>query len=126
MDTHSSQNSSKEVYIRLINKAEDYVEGHLKQPISLKDLAQHVHLSEFHFHRIFRQYSTETVHQFVQRIKLERSAIYLVVNPHRSITETALDYGFNDSSSYSRAFKKQFGSSPSVFRKARQQDLSSR
>lgn len=113
---------SKQAYFRLVNKAEDYIEQNLKEPILLRDLAQNANLSEFHFHRIFRKYATETVNQFIIRFKLERAAIFLLVNPKMSITDIALEYGYNDSSSFSRSFKKHFGISPLKYRK--QQELS--
>lgn len=113
---------SRQSYIRLINKTEDYIEQHLKEPLSLKLLAKNAHLSEFHFHRIFKRYSEETVNEFVTRFKLERAAIFLCVNPRVSITTIAMEYGYNDSSSFSRTFKKHFGVSPINYRK--QQELS--
>lgn len=108
---------SKQTYFRLINKTEDYIEQHLKQPISLSDLANNANLSEFHFHRIFTKYSTETVNEFITRFKLERAAIFLRVNPRTSIIDIALEYGYNDPSSFSRSFKKHFGISPLKYRK---------
>lgn len=117
-----TDNSQREFYSRLINKTEDFVERHLKDPIALCDLARHAHLSDFHFHRLFKTYTSETVNEFVTRFKLERAAIFLCLNPHLSVTAIAMEYGYNDSSSFSRSFKKQFGVSPLKFRK--QQDLS--
>ena len=112
---------SKQLYLRLINKTEDYIEQHLKEPVMLSDLAKNANLSEFHFHRIFRKYSSETVNEFVTRFKLERAAIFLCLNPKLSITAIAMEYGYNDSSSFSRTFKKHFGVSPLNYRK--QQEL---
>ena len=108
---------SKQTYFRLINKTKDYIEQHLKQPISLSDLANNANLSEFHFHRIFTKYSTETVNEFITRFKLERAAIFLRVNPRTSIIDIALEYGYNGPSSFSRSFKKHFGISPLKYRK---------
>lgn len=121
MNNESETISSKQVYARLINKTEDYIENNLKKTISLKDLAQNAYLSEFHFHRIFKNFSSETVNEFVTRFKIERAAIFLCVNPNISITTISLDYGYNDPSTFSRTFKKHFGISPINYRK--QQEL---
>lgn len=108
---------------RLVNKTEDYIEQHLADPITLAELAANVHLSPFHFHRIFTQYSDETLKAFVTRFKLERAAIYLVLVTDKSLTEIALNYGYNDVSSFSRAFKRHFKVSPTQYRK--QQEMTS-
>lgn len=108
---------SEQVYIRLINKSEDYIEQHLSEPISLSDLARNSNFSEFHFHRIFKKYSKETSKNFITRFKLERAAIFISINHSIPITEVAFNYGYNDVSSFSRAFKQYFGSNPSSYRK---------
>lgn len=117
MNNQTKEAISKQACLRLINKTEDYIERHLKEPISLKDLADHAHLSEFHFHRLFKQYSTETVNQFVTRFKIERAAIFLCTSPNTSITTIAMEYGYSEASSFSRTFKRHFGISPLNYRK---------
>lgn len=104
-------------YTRLINKTEDYIETNLDKRITLSDVANNVHVSEYHFHRLFSTYSKETLKQFISRIKMERSAIYLAINFEISITKIAFMYGYNSSSSYNKAFKKHYGISPTEFRK---------
>ncbi|GEL66481.1 helix-turn-helix transcriptional regulator [Marinilactibacillus psychrotolerans] len=109
--------TQKETYIRLINKSEDYIEQHLDTSIALKDLAENFSFSEFHFHRIFKKFSNETLKKFISRYKLERAAIFICVNHSISLTEVAFFYGYNDVSSFSRAFKHHFGTSPSIYKK---------
>jgi AraC-like DNA-binding protein len=104
-------------YTRMINKTEDYIETNLDKRITLSDVAKNVHVSEYHFHRLFSTYSKEMLKQFITRIKMERSAIYLAINLEISITEIAFMYGYNSSSSYNKAFKKHYGISPREFRK---------
>ncbi|WP_255505006.1 helix-turn-helix transcriptional regulator [Lysinibacillus sphaericus] len=106
-------------YIRLVNKSEDYIESHLSEKISLDDLANNAAMSKYHFHRIFSKYSDETVKQFVTRIKVERAGIFLAVRNDLSITDIALQYGYNDASTFNKSFKKYFGMSPLEYRKAR-------
>ena len=110
-------------YNWLINKAEDYIENHLSEKITLSDMAHNLGISEYHFHRIYRKNGAETLNQFITRIKMERSAIYLVVNRKIMITEIAFRYGYNDSSSYNRAFRKHFGLSPTAFRKEQEKSI---
>jgi len=103
-------------YKVLINKAEDYIENNLSKRIRLEDIANAVGLSQYHFHRIFHTHSKETIAQFITRIKMERSGIYLVVNKEISITEIAFRYGYCDASSYNKAFRKHYNCSPTEFR----------
>jgi len=109
--------------LNLINKAEDYIESHLDQKITLKDLADNVNMSEYHFHRLFKQGTSETLKNFITRIKMERSAIYLVLNSYISITDIAYRYGYCDTSSYCKAFKKHYGITPSHFRKEQENTI---
>ena len=104
-------------YRRLINKTEDYIETNLNHKITLSDVANNVNISEFHFHRLFSKYSTEALRQFITRIKMERSAIFLAINSEISITEIAFKYGYSSSSNYNKAFKKHYSISPTEFRK---------
>lgn len=71
-------------YTRLINKTEDYIEINLGKQITLSDAAKNVNFSEYHFHRLFSKYSSETLKQFITRIKMERSAIYLAINSEKT------------------------------------------
>ncbi|CRH18136.1 MAG: AraC family transcriptional regulator [Carnobacterium sp.] len=107
----------EEVYIRLFNKSEDYIEQHLNEAISLSNLANYSNFSDYHFHRIFKKYSNITLKKFITRFKLERAAIFMSVNRSLSLTIIASKYGYNDSSSFSRAFKRHFGCSPSIYRR---------
>jgi AraC-like DNA-binding protein len=99
-----------------INKTEDYIENNLHRKICLDDVAYNIGLSKYHFHRMFRDYTTETIAQYITRIKMERSGIYLVIDSDISITKIAYRYGYCDASSYNKAFRKHYGMNPSQFR----------
>jgi len=102
-------------YLERINLVLDYVRKHLDEPLSLDDLADVASFSRYHFHRIFSAMVGETVGDYIQRLRLERSAVMLG-NPLISITEIALECGFSSSASFARAFRRHFGVSASEFR----------
>ena len=66
----------------------------------------------------------ERLFGYIQRIRLERAAVWLVAYPHKPVTDIALDSGFGSSAAFSRAFRDGFGMSPSEFRKRKMDQLS--
>lgn len=78
-------------------------------------LASLAGISPFHFHRIFRTLTGETMFAFLQRRRLLR-AIELINEDKFSFTEIALECGFDSGSSLSRAFRKHLGCTPSDYR----------
>jgi AraC family transcriptional regulator len=99
-----------------INRVIDFVTEHLDERLTLEQLAKVACFSPFHFHRVFAAATGETVHELVQRLRLERAASWLVTRPGRSITEIALDCGFVSSAVFARAFRARFGCTASVWR----------
>ena len=102
----------------------DYIGAHLNRDLTLQTLAKVANFSPYHFHRIFRAMMGETVRQFIQRLRIERAASMLVVNPKKSITEIAFDCGFSGSAAFARAFRDTFGMSASDWRKGGHRDNS--
>ena len=85
--------------------------------MSLGALARVAAFSAFHFHRVFRAVTGETLFGFIQRVRLERSAGALLAVPDRSVLEVALDHGFSSSATFARAFKGRFGMSATEWRR---------
>ncbi len=104
---------------RLINETEDYIENHLSEKITLEILANHFNISKYYYHHLFSNESKETIAQFIDRIKMERSAIYMTICKEVNLTQIALQYGYSDLSSFSKSFKRHFKMSPNEYRKAR-------
>ena len=72
-------------------------------------------MSPFHFHRVFRQMTGRRLHEHVRHIRLRFAATSLKLST-RSITQIALDAGYQNHESFSRAFAKQFGLAPRTYR----------
>ena len=92
-----------------------YIQTHLEQDLSLDRLADRVGFSPFHFHRIFRETIGEAVKAYIRRLRIERGAYRLKVS-EQTILQIALDAGFKTHESFTRAFERQFGITPSEFR----------
>ncbi|ARN75295.1 hypothetical protein BST96_14940 [Oceanicoccus sagamiensis] len=101
-----------------INRSLEFIFDNLHRPISLAEAAEKSHFSSFHFHRIFSAYMGETLNDFVTRIRLERSANWLIIRPLATVTEIALEAGFSSSANFSKAFKLHFGLTPTQIRRA--------
>jgi len=101
-----------------INRVIDYIGAHLAERMTLGELAKVACFSPFHFHRIFSAMVGETLADYVKRLRLEKAAGILAVNPRVPITNVALDCGFSSSPVFARAFKERFGKTASEWRDA--------
>lgn len=99
----------RQAYVQRINRVLDYVADHLDGDLTVDALARVAAFSPFHFHRIFRAMVGETVHQHVNRVRLERAASLLRAAPRARATDVALAVGFAGISELSRAWKKRYG-----------------
>jgi AraC family transcriptional regulator len=93
-----------------------YIQNHLDEPLPLDDLAKIACFSPYHFHRIFRGMMGESVKEHVRRLRLERAAFRLT-STTRSVIDIALDAGYDTHESFTRAFGRMFGMSPSAYRR---------
>lgn len=109
-------NLTQKLHIKRINKVKHFIEQNLEQKHTLSKLAFVANFSTFHFQRIFKSVVGETPKQYIQRIRLEAAAHMMAVEPHTSILEVAIKYGFNSLESFSRAFKNYYKVSPDAFR----------
>jgi AraC family transcriptional regulator len=107
----------EQTYTSRINKVLDYIETHLSEEIDLNELADVACFSRYHFHRIFKTATGETLQRFIQRLRLERAYSQLWLDPDKSITEIAFDMQFASSAAFARAFRENFGMSASMLRK---------
>lgn len=106
----------KKEYLSRIHVVQDYIERNLENNFSLEELAIIAGFSKYHFHRIFKSIVNETLFQYINRIKIEKASSFLMHNPNMSITEISYKFGFTDSATFSRSFKKYYDISASEYR----------
>ncbi|MBI2685965.1 MAG: helix-turn-helix domain-containing protein [Acidobacteria bacterium] len=83
---------------------------------SSEDLARGTFHSRSHFFRLFRAFSDETPAAMRRRLLLERAAWHLT-NTRTAVTEIAFDAGYGSLEAFTRAFRKAFRLSPSMYRR---------
>ncbi len=99
-------------------KAIDFIEARLTAELSLALVANSAGLSSYHFSRVFRALTGETVTTYIRRRRLTEAARRLIHRDERLI-DLAVTYGFESQAAFSRAFKRQFGVPPGAYRRAR-------
>jgi len=107
----------KITYINSVNKALQFIDTHLDTNLSLETISKVACFSPYHFHRIFKTITKETLNSYISRKRIEKVASVLIHQPEVTITELSLLFGFNSNSSLTRAFRKFYHISPSDFRK---------
>ena len=95
----------------------DYIDAHLDDNLTVDGLSEIACFSKYHFHRQFSHYTGIAVGQLIQLKRLTRASYQLAIQREQSITDIALAAGFENSESFSRAFKKMFQQTPSEFRR---------
>ena len=88
----------------------DYVRSSIHKVISLESLASTIHLSIFHFSRLFKNTLGVSPYQFVLQLKIEYAK--RLIKQKQPIGDIAYKLGFTDSAHFCNAFKKITGQSP--------------
>lgn len=102
--------------VESMQKAIDYMEEHLTDKITIEGIAKQANVSSFHFQRIFMILTDMSVGDYLRRRRLTLAAQELS-NTQSKIIDLAFKYGYDTPESFSKAFRKQHGITPSKARK---------
>jgi AraC-like DNA-binding protein len=99
-----------------INIVKDYIEKHLSEKLDLNKIASIAGYSKFHLNRLFADTTGCTIHQYIQRRRLEESA-KLLTSSNLPIIEIAFLSGYDSQQSFAFAFKKLYRNTPQTYRR---------
>src|SRR5262249_14364258 len=100
-----------------VEAAQQLLATRFRERLGLDEVAQHVHSSPFHLCRLFRRATGRSIGSYRMQLRL-RESIVRVAEGRPDLTALAFDLGSTDHSHLSNAFRREFGISPSDFRRS--------
>jgi transcriptional regulator GlxA family with amidase domain len=98
-----------------IRQAQDYIEKHIEERITIEDLADRAALGRRSFERRFKQATNNSVLEYIQRVKIEAAKRSLETS-RKNINEVMFDVGYTDTKAFRDLFKKITGLTPVEYR----------
>ena len=102
-------------YLACVRRGIDHIERHLDSEIALADVGHAAGLSQWHFQRIFKALTNETLKTYIRSRRLACTLVALR-DPKARIIEIALAAGFESQESFTRAFRKVYRMTPGQYR----------
>ncbi len=96
-----------------IDKAMDFIAGHLKEEFSLEEIAQHCGYSAYHFARAFKAATAQSVMDAVRERRIHAAAADLAQGA--GVCDVAMQYCFDTHAGFTRAFAALYGCSPTEY-----------
>lgn len=105
-----------------ILKAQEYIESNYQQKISVDEIATHVSLGRRNFERRFKTATSNSVFEYMQRVKVEAAKKQLEAG-RKTVNEVMYDAGYTDVKAFRDVFKKVVGMSPGEYRHKYNRDV---
>ncbi|MDR6552254.1 response regulator [Paenibacillus qinlingensis] len=114
--TTTIQNRKSERSIRIIEIAKEYIQQHFREDLMLQSVADRVCLNPFYFSKLFKDQTGKSFTNFLIEARM-KEAKKLLAMPEIKVYEVGGMVGYEEPESFSRAFKKLVGVSPTEYRK---------
>lgn len=101
--------------IEKVSMAINIIEENLTKKLDLEDVAEKVHYSKYHLHRVFSRTTGLTIHDYIKRRQLTEAAKLLVFS-HRPIIEIALMAGYQSQQAFTNIFTEMYKMPPNKYR----------
>jgi AraC family transcriptional regulator len=117
-DIPATKKSTRAELLRRVSIGRDFLVSMCEKAVTVEDAARAACISTFHFHRVFVQAFGVSPHLFLRSFRMQRAAHMLQFNDE-PVAEIAHKVGFQSATSFSGAFRKQYGIGPNLFRETR-------
>lgn len=102
--------------LKKIRPCMEYISMHFNESITIDSLCDLAHMSKGYMTRLFLEATGLTPARYINSVRLKKAS-QLLEETKINITEVALECGFDDPNYFTRLFKKNYGQSPSRYRK---------
>ncbi len=113
--TRSFQNVISKKFETRINKVCTFIQNHYAEPISLRDVADIVYMSESNFCKFFKKATNSTFSEYLNEQRINE-ACRLLISTDELISKISQDCGFESLSYFNRVFLRKKQMTPTVFR----------
>ena len=103
-------------WVNAIEKAIQYIENHLVEDITVKDVAKYAHISEYYFQKGFAMLCGFTISEYIRKRRLSLAGNEIAGSDIK-IIDIAIKYGYDSPDSFTKAFTRFHGVTPTVARK---------
>lgn len=106
-----------QIYHVRMQRVLDHIDQRLDDDLDLDVMRGVAAFSKYHFHRQFTATFGLSVNRYIQLARMKRASYRLAYRDAQSVTDIAMDAGYDAPDAFARAFRQRFGQSPSSFRK---------
>jgi len=111
--TRISEHSSAETLMDIV----EYIQNNYGEyNLNVSFLADQMNLSVQHFSRVFKEFTGETVLEYITKVRMEKARDLLTVCPDMDMIEIAESLGYGNGAYFAKVFKKYYGMSPAKYR----------
>ena len=103
-------------WVTSIHQAIRYIEEHLREELTIREIAQQAALSPFYFQKGFAMLCGMTVGDYIRQRRLSAAGLEVLMTDRR-IIDIALEFGYDSPDSFTKAFTRFHGLTPAALRK---------
>lgn len=119
LESNIGRSSAGQHYVtedgKMISRIMYYINEHFADIDNISQISDHFYISKYHLCRIFKEATSMSVIEYLNRVKIKR-ACTLLQKTNKSITEICMECGFNSSVYFCKLFKKLVNLTPSRYR----------
>ena len=94
----------------------DFIQNNYSDSISIDDMIQNIHISKYHFIRLFHRIMGTTPYNYLTNYRINKSKL-LLRTTNKSIAEISEECGFLDTSNFISQFKQNTNQKPTDYRR---------